>query len=205
MAQIARVSNFLGLNRSTVGTLFMVILVGMGERMAERFLPIYLLALGGGALSIGLLNGMDNLLSALYSFPGGYLSDRFGRERINTLANIITAAGILCLMNVQRQETLLPILFAFLLGLGYGAAAPMFPSVAADIFLGRSFGLIFAMICICAGMGGALGPLMSGWLRDVTGTYSLSFTMALVSLSLSCLFVWLAAPRKVRRMVRTKS
>ena len=69
MAQIARVSNFLGLNRSTVGTLFMVILVGMGERMAERFLPIYLLALGGGALSIGLLNGMDNLLSALYSFP----------------------------------------------------------------------------------------------------------------------------------------
>jgi len=58
--------------------LFMVILVGMGERMAERFLPIYLLALGGGALSIGFLSGLDNLLSALYSFSGGYLSDRIG-------------------------------------------------------------------------------------------------------------------------------
>jgi len=70
--------DFLGLQRSTLGLLGMVILVGMGERMAERFLPIYLIALGGSALTVGLLNGMDNLLSALYAFPGGYLSDRIG-------------------------------------------------------------------------------------------------------------------------------
>jgi hypothetical protein len=59
------VSNFLGLTQSTVGLLFMVVLVGMGERMAERFLPMYLLALGGGVISIGLLNGLDNFLSAV--------------------------------------------------------------------------------------------------------------------------------------------
>ena len=76
--RLAKISGFLGLQRSTVGMLGMVILVGMGERMAERFLPIYLMALGGGALSIGVLNGLDNLLSALYAFPGGYLSDRIG-------------------------------------------------------------------------------------------------------------------------------
>ena len=61
--------------------LLMVILVGMGERMAERFLPIYLIALGGGPIVIGLLNGLDNLLSALYAFPGGYLSDRLGFKK----------------------------------------------------------------------------------------------------------------------------
>ena len=66
----ARITGFLALQRSTVGLLAMVVLVGMGERMAERFLPIYLMALGGGAMSIGLLSGLDNLLSALYSFPG---------------------------------------------------------------------------------------------------------------------------------------
>jgi MFS family permease len=59
----------------------MVVLVGMGERMAERFLPIDIMALGGGAISIGLLNAMDNLLSALYSFPGGYLSDWIGIKK----------------------------------------------------------------------------------------------------------------------------
>ncbi len=63
-----RILHFLGLPRSTLAVLGMVMLVGMGERMAERFLPVYLLALGGGAISIGLMSGLDNLLSALYSF-----------------------------------------------------------------------------------------------------------------------------------------
>ena len=75
-----RFLDFFGIRRSIAGLLVMVVLVGMGERMAERFLPIYLLALGGGALSIGLLNGLDNLLSALYSFPGGYLATASGRS-----------------------------------------------------------------------------------------------------------------------------
>ena len=65
------VVNFLGLKKSMLVLLAMVILVGLGEKMAERFLPLYLVALGGGAFSVGLLNGLDNLLSALYSYLGG--------------------------------------------------------------------------------------------------------------------------------------
>ena len=62
--------SFLGLRRSMVAMLTMVILVGMGEHMAERFLPLYLIALGGGALSVGFLNGMDNLLERPVLLPG---------------------------------------------------------------------------------------------------------------------------------------
>jgi len=76
-----------------VGLLGMVILIGMGERMAERFLPIYLLALGGGDLAIGLLNGLTNLLGALYSFPGGYLADRIGAKRALFVFNLLTVVG----------------------------------------------------------------------------------------------------------------
>ena len=73
----------------------MVVLVGMGENMAERFLPIYLMALGGGFISVGFLNGMDNLLGALYSFPGGYLADRLGTKRALLVFNLIAMAGFL--------------------------------------------------------------------------------------------------------------
>jgi MFS family permease len=90
-----RAADFFGLKKSVVALLFMAILVGLGEKMAERFLPIYLLALGGGILSIGFLNGMDNLLSALYSFPGGYLSDRFGYKRALVVFNLIAMFGYL--------------------------------------------------------------------------------------------------------------
>jgi len=95
MAGRPYISDFLGLRKSTVGMLFMVILVGMGERMAERFLPIYLIALGGSAISIGLLNGLDNLLSALYAFPGGYLSDRIGTKKSLLVFNFTAMSGFL--------------------------------------------------------------------------------------------------------------
>ena len=90
-----RVADFFGLKKSVVALLFMAILVGLGEKMAERFLPIYLLALGGGILSVGFLNGMDNLLSALYSFPGGYLSDRLGYKRALIVFNLVAMFGYL--------------------------------------------------------------------------------------------------------------
>ena len=95
MTFLHRIRDFFGLKRSIVGLLSMVILVGLGERMAERFLPLYLDVLGGGAFSVGLLNGMDNLLSALYSFPGGYASDRLGYKRALVLFNLIAMLGYL--------------------------------------------------------------------------------------------------------------
>lgn len=79
----------------------------MGERMAERFLPIYMMALGGGALSIGLLNAMDNLLSALYSFPGGYLSDRIGGKRALVVFNLVAMAGFAIVILVPTWQAVL--------------------------------------------------------------------------------------------------
>jgi MFS family permease len=53
------------------------------------------MALGGTAIAIGGLNALDNLLSALYSFPGGYLSDRFGTRRALLIFNVMAIAGFL--------------------------------------------------------------------------------------------------------------
>jgi len=106
-AHVARLPGFLALQRSTVGVLSIVILVGMGERMAERFLPIYLMALGGGALSIGFLNAMDNLLSALYSFLGGYLSDRIGGKRALVVFNLVAMAGFAIVIFVPTWQAVL--------------------------------------------------------------------------------------------------
>ena len=101
------VGRFLGLKRSTAGLLAMVVLVGMGERMAERFLPIYMLALGGGVLAIGLLQAMDNLLSALYSFPGGYMSDRIGIKRSLMIFNLVAMLGFSLVVLIPAWQAVL--------------------------------------------------------------------------------------------------
>lgn len=103
----SRIAGFLALQRSTVGVLAMVVLVGMGERMAERFLPIYIMALGGGAMAIGLLQAMDNLLSALYSFPGGYLSDRIGTKRSLLVFNLVAMAGFALVILIPAWQAVL--------------------------------------------------------------------------------------------------
>lgn len=98
--RLQAIAGFLGLKKNMLALLSMVILVGLGEKMAERFLPLYLVALGGGALSVGLLNGMDNLLSALYAYPGGYASDRWGYKRALVFFNLIAMLGYLLVILV---------------------------------------------------------------------------------------------------------
>ena len=132
----------------------------------------------------------------------GYLSDRIGREKVYTIASFMTAGGLFYLMFTVMSPKWMPFLFAILFGLGYGSWAPIIPSVSADIFLGSSFGLIFAVIGIGGGVGGALGSFLSGVVRDVSGAYGVSLILLIVSAALSVSFVWLAGPRKVRRMVK---
>ncbi|MBU4055016.1 MAG: MFS transporter, partial [Proteobacteria bacterium] len=65
---------------------------------------------------------------------------------------------------------------------------------------GSHFGLIFAIIGIGGGIGGAAGTYISGLLRDLTGGYSIPFSLSCLSLILSSVFIWIAAPGKVRKM-----
>ena len=90
--------------RGLAGLLGMVVLVGMGEHMAERFLPLYLQELvraSSAILAIGVLAGMDDLLSALYAFPGGYLSDRLGTKRSLLLFNVLSMLGYLVVILIR--------------------------------------------------------------------------------------------------------
>ena len=99
-----RLRTFLAEKRSMVGLVGMIVLVGMGEHMAERFLPLYLQQLtqaSTAVLAIGLLAGMDDLLSALYSFPGGYLSDRLGTKRALLFFNVLSMIGYLCVILIR--------------------------------------------------------------------------------------------------------
>jgi len=104
MRLFRRIAEKLALCRSILGLLGMVVLVGMGEHMAERFLPLYLQELAPAStavLAIGLLAGMDDLLSALYSFPGGYLSDRLGTRRALLVFNVLSMIGYLCVIFIR--------------------------------------------------------------------------------------------------------
>ena len=93
-------AGFFSLNASMIAMIVLVVAIGLGEKMAERFLPLYLMALGGTVYAVGSLNALDNLLSALYSFPGGWASDRFGYKKALILFTGVAMAGYLIVIFV---------------------------------------------------------------------------------------------------------
>lgn len=111
---IRKLAEFLALKRNTAALLLMVILVGIGEKIADRYLPLYLLALGGGVASIGVFSGANNLVNALYSYFGGYISDRIGHKRALLLFNVMTIAGYGIVLLVPSWEAVIGGSFLFL-------------------------------------------------------------------------------------------
>jgi len=100
-------SDFFKRNKTMVAMVVMVILVGLGEKMAERFLPLYILAIGGSTWVVGGLNAMDNLLSALYSLPGGYAADKIGFKRSLFLFTMLAMGGYLIVILFHSWQAVL--------------------------------------------------------------------------------------------------
>ena len=184
-----RAALFLGLERSIVGLLLMVVLVGMGEKMAERFLPIYLLALGGGNLIIGALNGLDNLLSALYSFPGGYLADRLGTRRALLVFNLLAMAGFVVVIAVPDTRAVLAGAVLFLSWTAISLPATM--SLVARVLPKQKRTMGVTMHSLVRRIPMALGPLLGGAFIDHWGVQAgvrLAFAAAL---AMALLAAWL--------------
>lgn len=179
--RLGHVPAFLALQRSTVGVLSIVILVGMGERMAERFLPIYMMALGGGALSIGFLNAMDNLLSALYSFPGGYLSDRIGGKRALVVFNLVAMAGFGIVIFVPTWQAVLIGAVLFISWSAISLPATMSLMYAVLPQNKRTMGV--SMHSLVRRIPMALGPILGGLCISVWGELDgvrIAFAIALL-------------------------
>ena len=187
-SRVAQVSGFLGLKRSTVGVLGMVVLVGMGERMAERFLPIYILALGGGALAIGLLQDMDNLLSALYSFPGGYLSDRMGTKRSLFVFNLLAMGGFVLVILIPAWQAVLAGAVLFISWSAISLPATM--SLIYKVLPQNKRTMGVSMHSLVRRIPMALGPLIGGIFIGVWGETKgvrLAFGVALVMAAVALL------------------
>lgn len=107
MKNASKLKERFGLNASILSMLGMVVLIGMGEKMGERFLPIYILAIGGSTYAVGALNAIDNFLSAIYSYIGGILSDRFGYKNTLMGVSLLSIFGFLIVIVFPSWQAVL--------------------------------------------------------------------------------------------------
>ena len=91
----ARLKDFLSLERNVSIASGAVFLLGFGEELWKKFLPKYLEALGASIPVIGLFGTAEDFLDAVYQYPGGWITDRFGQRRAFLLFLGLTCIGYL--------------------------------------------------------------------------------------------------------------
>jgi MFS family permease len=159
----------------------------------------YLVDLGIDKMWAASLFAIIGALSGGFRFFWGWFSDRLGREITFTLGGICFSSGILFLILFQNiPSPILLYLFAFFFSAGWGVTAPMFMSIAGDLYKGKHFGLIYGMVEGAIGMGAALGTWAAGYIFDRTQNYFWAFALAISFNLISILLVWFIAPRKFR-------
>jgi MFS family permease len=171
-------------------------------------IPVYMLVIhaaqflvdcGFHRMTAAMMIALVGVVSSGFRIFWGWLSDHVGRETTFTCGAWCLAAAALCLFILRDAQFPLPAyLFVLFFGAGWGATAPTFMSVSADLFQGRSFGLIYGFTEAVIGLGSAIGPWLAGVIFDWKESYRLAFLVAAGLSALSSGIVWLAAPRKVR-------
>ena len=84
---------FFALQRDVLVLSLAMFAFSLGFQMTSRFLPEYIVALGASGFVVGLFGTFGNLISAVYPYPGGAVSDRIGSRYALTVFGVLSTVG----------------------------------------------------------------------------------------------------------------
>lgn len=84
---------FFALERGVLVLSLAMFAFSLGFQMTSRFLPEYMVALGASGFVVGLFGTIGNIISAVFPYPGGAISDRIGSRYALTLFGLISTLG----------------------------------------------------------------------------------------------------------------
>lgn len=132
---------------------------------------------------------------SLVSLPGrmffGWLVDRFHPNGAFTFAISCTMLGFCVLLLLAYLEARW-LLYAFVViyGFAQGAGGISIAAKTVALFHGPYVGTIFMIVNPSGNLGAAIGAWLGGQLFDLSGSYTLTFTTAIVSGLLAIICMW---------------
>ena len=161
-SQTQTVAEFLGLKRNTTLLLGALVVAGTGEKLWLGFAPKYLETLGASVLIIGVFDALQTLLGAVYAYPGGWLTDRWGQRRSLLLFSLLSLAGYVIVLVWHHWLALLAgsVLFVAWSALSLPAAF----TVVATSLKSSQHTMGIGVQSLVRRIPMMLGPLLGGWL-----------------------------------------
>jgi len=150
--------------------------------MAFTYYSLYVTALGGTVATVGLINSIQQIISAFTSFPGGYIADKYGRKKILWTMTMFMGFATLFYVFAPNWQTIL--LAASLKGLA-SIYLPAYNALVMDSIPPEKRGTGFSVIQLINSASTTPSPLLAGFLYVnfglITGT-RIAFAFAAVGL-----------------------
>ena len=157
--------------------------------------PVFARDIGLSAIGGSMAVSISGLFALIGSISLGTLSDRIGPKQAVLLSLCVQVIAFLIFLVAKDMVTLY--LGAAAFGFFYGGIASLFPALVGDLFGRAHAGAIGGFIFGGAGIIGAWGPAVAGYLRDVDGDYRRAFILCALTIACS-LVLFLVLPRPKR-------
>ncbi len=125
---------------------------------------------------------------------GGFIGDRIGNRRAFIIGCILAVVALVWLVPVKELWMLY--LFAIVFGLGIGSMGTSESPLVARLFGLTSHGLIYGVTGLGFTFGGAVGPVIIGYICDVTGSYQTAFIVCAALSVLGLVLILVLKPTK---------
>ncbi|MFP8955402.1 MFS transporter [Natrialbaceae archaeon A-CW3] len=84
---------FFALERDVIVLSLAMFAFSLGFQMTNRYMAEYMVALGATGIAVGLFGTFGNVISAVYPYPGGAISDRIGSRYALTAFGFLATVG----------------------------------------------------------------------------------------------------------------
>ena len=130
-----------------------------------------------GAIALGVF-GVSGAFGAV---TGGWAAGRFGRYKVLVFGFVIRAIGVYLLTFAVHDTTTYYIMTA-IAGFPSLFTTPIIQLLLLEIFGRKIAGRVIGLSFLGHQIAGAISPFFAGWLFDITGSYTLPFTLAATAL-----------------------
>ncbi len=136
-------------------------------------------------------------------FITGIAIDRIGSKKAMILCFILLIAGLLWLQ-IAKDLWMLYV-FAVIYGIAHGGYFTTMSPIVAEFFGLNAHGVLFGIVVFSGTIGGAIGPILAGYIFDVTSGYGLAFWLCTLMSASGLLLLLLLKSTGERRQNENKN
>ncbi len=177
---------------------WMFVIVGFVTALGFYILMVHIVAF---AIDLGTISTDAALILTFFNIGniGAQILVWFLARKFSSRFTIIIMQGLqaLCLFSLMGASSFsLILILGTIIGIGFGGSNTIRLSMISEVFGTRSAGAIIGLVSVAWAVGGMTGPILAGYIFDVTHSYNIAFLIGGLLLTIGATAgYFLRAPR----------